>query len=133
MQWLTAHVDANTLQVPPPPAGVADWPFVGVRIHELWSTASRDLSAALAQSGFEPASFAGWLLSTLSGLGIAIAVTIAAIFVAGLMLLHAEQGAAMARSIGIRLAGEQGAAVVELATQSILDLRYRDSPTTRIC
>ncbi len=119
LQWLTNRVDAGELHLPPPPPGVADWPFVGVRINEVWSTASRDLTAALTQAGFEPASFATWLLSTMSSLGVAILVTVAAIIVAGVMLLHGQSGAAAADAIGRRLAGEQGAHAVTLATQSI--------------
>src|SRR5262245_11245407 len=38
-------VQNNTLEIPPPRAGVEDWPIVGERVHELWSRAHADLPA----------------------------------------------------------------------------------------
>jgi predicted PurR-regulated permease PerM len=37
---LAEKVEAGTLEVPPPPAGVADWPIVGDRVHAFWAAAS---------------------------------------------------------------------------------------------
>src|SRR6185295_13088622 len=42
---LIRSVQANTLQVPPPPPGIASWPIVGEKVHALWSQASADLPA----------------------------------------------------------------------------------------
>src|SRR6185503_3434123 len=44
---LIQGVRANTLQVPPPPPGLAAWPIVGEKLHSLWSLASTDLPAAV--------------------------------------------------------------------------------------
>ena len=40
-------MEAGTLEVPPPPARVAEWPIVGDRVHAFWAAASRNLDTAL--------------------------------------------------------------------------------------
>ena len=48
---LAQQLHEGTLQVPPPPPSVADWPIVGGRLHTIWTTASQNLEAALVQAG----------------------------------------------------------------------------------
>jgi predicted PurR-regulated permease PerM len=119
VQWLKAQQEAGGLQLPPPPASVTDWPLIGPQLFEKWSGASRDLQAIVEQVGPQLGHAAAWLVSTISGIGIGLLVTIASIVVAGLMLMHAEGGAREARAIAGRLGGEQGEAIVGLAVESI--------------
>lgn len=49
MQHFVHAVQDNTLQIPPPRPGVADWPIVGDKVHGLWARAHADLPA-LVQS-----------------------------------------------------------------------------------
>jgi predicted PurR-regulated permease PerM len=119
IQWLGAGLDLATIAVPPPPESVAAWPLIGSTVHGAWMSASHDLEATLTQLSPELRSAGAWLVSTISGLGIAVAVTIASIVVAGLMLVHAESGARVAHAVGARLAGEQGRATVDLAASAI--------------
>src|SRR6187431_139321 len=49
VQRLINDVRNNTLQVPPPREGVAEWPLVGEWVHGLWMKAHTDLPA-LVQS-----------------------------------------------------------------------------------
>ena len=42
---------AGSLQVPPPPEGVADWPLIGTSVYEAWSLASQNLEAAIMGKG----------------------------------------------------------------------------------
>jgi predicted PurR-regulated permease PerM len=107
------------MHVPPPPADVADWPVIGDRLHELWTLASEDPEAMLGRFGPEVVGFGSWLLSTVTGFGVAFLVTILAIIIAGVMLIHAEAGARTMRAIGARAGGAQGESAVDLATQAI--------------
>jgi predicted PurR-regulated permease PerM len=109
----------ETLQIPPPPADVADWPVIGDRLHELWTLASEDPEAMLGRFGPEIMGFGSWLLSILTGFGVALLLTIVAIVIAGVMLIHAEAGARSMRAIGARVGGAQGESAVTLATQAI--------------
>lgn len=47
-----AHValEDGEVQVPPPPAGVQDWPLVGEKVFTLWSAANRDLEGVLTKA-----------------------------------------------------------------------------------
>ncbi len=38
---LAEKMEAGTLEIPPPPAGVADWPIVGEQVHAFWAAALR--------------------------------------------------------------------------------------------
>jgi predicted PurR-regulated permease PerM len=119
VRWLSTQADADAIHVPPPPASVADWPFIGGQVDKLWTNASEDLTTTLRQFGPQVKGFASWLISTLTGLGLSLLITMAAIVVAGVMLMYAEGGGRMARTLGARLGGEQGEAAVDLAVQTI--------------
>ena len=117
--WLEAQEEGGTLHVPPPPARVADWPLIGDDVHELWTRASKDPEAVLRQFGPQVRGFGSWLLSTLRGFGLALLLTLAAIVIAGVILMHSEGGDREARAIGARLGGARGEAAIDLATQTI--------------
>ena len=46
---LINDVQNNTLRVPPPREGIAEWPLIGERVHAFWMKAHTDLPA-LVQS-----------------------------------------------------------------------------------
>ena len=119
VKWLQVQQAKEAIHVPPPPSEVADWPLIGDRVHDVWTQASENLEATLRRFGPQVRSFGSWLLSTLTGFGGAFLVTIVAIVIAGVMLMHSEGGGRTARAIGARIGGEQGEAAVDLATQTI--------------
>lgn len=124
VKWIRAQETAEAIHVPPPPSKVADLPLIGDRVHEVWTQASENLEATLGQFGPQVRSFTSWLLSTLTGFGVAFLVTIVAIVIAGVMLIYSESGGRTARAIGARIAGAQGEAAVDLATQTIRSVAY---------
>jgi len=85
----------------------------------VWTHASENVEATLRQFAPQVRSIGSWLLSTLTGLGFAFLMTIVAVVIAGVMLMHSEGGGRTARAIGARLGGVQGEAAVDLATRSI--------------
>src|SRR5436190_23461827 len=44
---LVTDVRQNTLEIPPPREGVAEWPVVGKKVHALWEKAHTDLPALI--------------------------------------------------------------------------------------
>jgi len=48
---ISANLNDGGLQIPPPPASVAEIPLVGEKIHENWSLANSNLEAALGKGG----------------------------------------------------------------------------------
>jgi predicted PurR-regulated permease PerM len=124
VKWMRAQETNEAIHVPPPPSKVADLPLIGDRVHEVWTQASENLEATLGQFGPQVRSFTSWLLSTLTGFGAAFLVTIVAIVIAGVMLMHSESASRAARVIGARLGGSRGEASVDLATQTIRSVAY---------
>ena len=119
VRWLQVQMQKDAVHVPPPPAGVADWPLIGERTHAMWSEASESLEAVLMEFGPQLKVAGGWLVSSLTGLGLGVLMTMLAIVLAGVMLVNSEGGGRTARSIGARLGGEQGSATVDFAVQTI--------------
>jgi len=99
VRWLGVQESQDAITVPPPHADVADWPFIGDRVHDMWTAASENLEATLGQ--FEPQvrSFSSWLFSTLMGFGQAVLVAIVAIVIAGVMLMHPESSGGAAHTL----------------------------------
>jgi len=124
MKWLQVQQAQESLRIPPPSSNVADWPLIGDQVHDLWTQGSENLEATLRRFGPQVKSFGSWLLATLTGFGVAFLLTIVSIVIAGVMLIHSEGGGRTARAIGARLGGEQGEAVVVLATQTIRSVAY---------
>ena len=119
MKWLSVQEHKDAISIPPPPSQVADLPLIGDWVYELWTNASENLEATLGQFGPQVRGFGSWLFSTLTGFGLAFLMTIVAIVIAGIMLMHSEGGGKTARAIGARLGGVQGEAAVDLATRTI--------------
>lgn len=119
IKWLSIQVQKDAIHIPPPPARVSEWSLIGNWVHDTWANASTDLDRTLARFGPQLKSFGVWLLGTLTGLGFAFLMTIVSVIIAGVMLVRAAEGGKTARSIGARLIGEQGVAIVDLATRTI--------------
>src|SRR5262249_44047428 len=49
LQDFIKGVQTNSIEIPPPPEGVAGWPVIGKKLHGLWSSAHSDLPS-LVQS-----------------------------------------------------------------------------------
>ena len=116
VQGLHAQYEAGSLSVPPPPAGVADWPIIGERLDALWTGAATNLQATLERFPQQLAAVAGWLLSAAAGAGGAVLQSILAILIAAAFVAKADAAGDVARRLGTRLAGDDGAEFAELAT-----------------
>ncbi len=118
-QTLSAKMQAGEIDIPPPPARVADWPIVGERLHQVWLLASQNIEAALTEFGPQVKAFSRWLLSAAVGTGLGILAFAFAIIISGIFLANAEACGRTARAIAHRLAGERGHTFVELARHTI--------------
>jgi predicted PurR-regulated permease PerM len=76
---LAKKVEAGTLQVPPPPTGVADWPVVGKRVHAFWTEASQSLDTVVDPLHPQLRAMGAWVLgrATSAGLGLLVAREVA--------------------------------------------------------
>jgi predicted PurR-regulated permease PerM len=116
---LAEKVAAGTLEVPPPPAGVADWPIVGDRVHDFWAVASRNLEAALDPLHPQLKAVSRWVLETGASAGFGIVVFALSIVLAGVLLASGEPAANAARRVAERLVPDRGAELVALASGTV--------------
>ncbi len=98
----------GSMNVPPPPASVAEWPLVGDRLHAFWMLASQNLEQALVTVEPQLQVIGRWLLAAGASTGLAVIYFIVSILIAGVLMANADAGADIARRIAIRLAGSGG-------------------------
>ena len=116
---IQAQLEAGTLDVPPPPASVAEWPVVGEKAYELWAGAARNLPATIERYDDQVRAVAGWGLGAIGGLGVTVLQFVLSIIIAGLLLASAEAGKKGVVAVANRFFGQDGPAFVVLAEKTI--------------
>ena len=116
---LATGLQEGSIGVPPPPAGVKDWPLIGEQLAELWTGASSNLAATLTKLAPQLKAIGGWLLSTAAGAGWGLLQFVVAIIIAGVLLANADAGSKATYAIATRLAGEKGAEFAKLAEATV--------------
>lgn len=110
---------AGGVHVPPPPEAVRDWPVIGGSVHEFWSLASSNLTAAISRADDQLKALGVWLLKTAAGLGFAVLQFALSIVIAGLLLANSEGAARLTETLSLRLAPETGRRFGTLAEQTV--------------
>jgi predicted PurR-regulated permease PerM len=117
---VVSHVRDGTLTVlPPPPQGLETWPLIGEPLANIWNLASVNISGAFAQLEPQIMMLAKWLLSVVTGTGLAILQFFVAVLIAGVLLAYSTPGYQLAHNIGRRLAGDRGAELADLAEATV--------------
>lgn len=119
LRTLGTRFAEGTLDVPPPPETVADWPLVGSPLDRLWTLASVNLEEALEEVAPKLEGVSGWLLSLAAGLGVGFIQFLVAILIAGVLLAKADVCRRAALAVSGRIAGARGAGLIELSTRTI--------------
>jgi len=118
-QQIAEQQDLESIHIPPPPAGVADWPLIGGSLHKLWSEASRSLDPLMERFAPQLQDAAMWLVGATVGTGLAIAQALLSIVIAGVMLAGATGGAQAATTLSKRLAGASGEKIIQMVARTI--------------
>jgi predicted PurR-regulated permease PerM len=117
---LINDVQNNTLRVPPPRAGVAEWPLIGEQVHALWTKAYTNLPALVESMQPKIGNLAAAALGFVAGIGGGLLQFLASLAVAGIMMAFGEGGGRAIHSIFERVAdGQRGAEFVDLSTATI--------------
>lgn len=116
---IAASMEADQLEIPPPPPNVASWPIIGEPLDQFWRGASQNLAAAIKPLTPQLKKLGGWLLSGAAGAGFGILQFIAAIIIAGVLMSFTRESANTAQLLGIRLIGEQGAEYIDVAEATV--------------
>lgn len=110
---------AGTLQVPPPTEQVKTWPVIGERAYFIWQSAHEDLRGTAEKLQPQLANLGQKIVSGVAGLGGAIVLSIFALIIAGILMATAEGGGRVGRSVAVRLAGDAGPTMLELAVGTV--------------
>jgi predicted PurR-regulated permease PerM len=113
-------VQDNTLQIPAPRPGIESWPFVGKKLHAVWSKAYADLPGLVESLQPKIGELARKALSIVAGIGFGLLQFFASVIVAGILMAYGDAGASASRSIFRRIIGsERGEAFAALSTSTI--------------
>jgi len=102
---LAANLDEGSLQVPAPPARLADIPLVGEKAYGAWLRANENLDAVLVQ--LEPQLQAG-IARTAAAIGgglLQVLMFVVALLIAGGFMAYAESTGEAAHRLFVRLGG----------------------------
>lgn len=119
VQVLAKKLQAGTFEVPSPPPAVATWPLIGEPLHTFWRAVSENLGVALKPVAPQLQALGAWLVGSAARAGLGILQFLASIIIAGVLLAYTQLGARTARTLGTRLAGEQGADYINLAEATV--------------
>jgi predicted PurR-regulated permease PerM len=113
-------VQENTLQIPPPRPGVAEWPVVGDKIYGAWSKAHADLPALVQSMQPKIGDLAKGALGFVAGIGGGILKFLASFIIAGIIMAFGAAGARSSEAIFARIVSpERAAGFVKLSTATI--------------
>jgi predicted PurR-regulated permease PerM len=118
-EMLAAAGEAGELQVPAPPASVADWPLVGNAIYDLWQRAANNLPAVLNEFKPQMKALGSWILESVTGTGLGILQFIVAFIIAGVLLANYEKSSGAVHALLNRLIPDRGLEFANLSTSTI--------------
>src|SRR5579871_6690143 len=92
VQDLVTRVQNNSVEIPAPPDRVAAWPFVGVKLHALWTQAHNDLPGLVQSMQPKIGEIARAGLAFVAGIAGALLSFIAALITAGFFMTFGDSG-----------------------------------------
>ncbi len=119
VQQFRGALESGQFQVPPANESVREWPLVGERLFEGWSSASTNLEDFLEDHHEELKSVSSTLLGKAAGIGLSVLQFLAATLVAAAMLANEKSTRAMIQRFCQRLAGERADEMIRLSSATI--------------
>ncbi|HVR67964.1 MAG TPA: AI-2E family transporter YdiK [Verrucomicrobiae bacterium] len=110
----------TTMQMPPPPAWLADVPLVGDRASQAWQSATdAGVPAILQKVRPYTSMITDWFVGAVGSFGMVIVQFLLTVAVSAIMFASGERAAASVIRFGRRLAGDRGEEAVRLAAAAI--------------
>jgi len=116
---LAADISEGSVQVPPPPERVAEWPVVGKKLYTGWSLASENLGAAVQRFGPQLEALRHRLIATAGGAGAAFLQLFFSVIISGVFLAASESSLKGARSVVHWLIGEKGPELLHVTETTV--------------
>ena len=135
------EVQQNTLQIPPPSPGVAEWPVVGTKIHAYWQLAHDNLPALVKSLQPKIGELAKEAVAMVASIGGGILAFVAAFIIAGIIMAFGEAGDRASRAIFARVfgfeRGEQFAmlsvATIRAVAQGVIGIAFIQAILVGLC
>jgi len=119
VQEFSADLAQGTFSLPPPDPAVQEWPVVGAKIYEAWTTIYADLPGVLGRHSQFLVSTGSTLLGLAARLGGDVVIFAASIIIAGFLYSRGTRLAEGGRRFGRRLDDERGSSFVDLAGATV--------------
>ncbi|UNK50150.1 AI-2E family transporter [Lysobacter sp. S4-A87] len=112
--------EKGSFTVPAPSPKVAEWPLVGERLHTAWSEAANNLPAYLEKNAEIIRGYTRKALAMAANAAGAVLMFLAAIVVAGILMVYAEAGSRTVERILIRLTSPtEGPSLLKLSVATV--------------
>jgi predicted PurR-regulated permease PerM len=118
-QAVATEFQDGELQIPSPPANIAEIPLIGKSLHKTWALASTNLAAALEQFSPQVKKIGSWLLGAAAGTSMGFLNFIFAIIIAGFLMARSTASHQFAQALAQRLIPEGGSQLLSLAESTI--------------
>jgi len=109
----------GTIDLPPPPASVEEWPVIGNWLYENWVEVHEDLNESVRKYMPQVRSFGEKVLNYLAGTGLGILQFALSIIIASVMLTYSEKVVSGIDRLFIKLAGDKGLEYAEIAEKTV--------------
>lgn len=86
------NFEEGTLKLPPPSEAVKDWPMIGSRIYDTWSSASRDMEIFMVNYKDQISESLSWFFRSITGLMGAVLLGLVSLIIAGVFMSAADSG-----------------------------------------
>lgn len=116
---LHTDFEAGTLKVPPPTDAIKEWPFIGEKLYNVWSSASRDMEDFIIKYKEEISNSLEWLFSSFAGLMGSVALALFALIFAGIFMMSADAGYLSGVKFANRLVAGKGEAFMQMCIGTI--------------
>jgi predicted PurR-regulated permease PerM len=113
------NVHDGAIAVELPDASVAEWPVIGERLFKIWTGAATNLEATLNEFQPQLLSFGQWTLAFAGSMAMGVLQFIFSLIIAGVLMLNADAGYKVAHGIATSLSSTRGAALTDMAIQTI--------------
>ena len=116
---LSEAIANRTFQVPPPPPGISNWPFIGETLAGIWQQASSNLLVVLEEYQNQIQAIATALLSLASSAGLGILQFLLSTIIAAVLMLNATAIGKGIRRFILRLDPDRGEEFLVLSVNTI--------------
>ncbi len=112
-------LQAGELDIPRANENVKDWPVVGEKLYDNWSSAAANFEGWLEEHHEQVRQVADVMLGKLTNLFLTVLQFLGAMLIAALMLAGAESSRGFLSRLSSRLAGAQGDELLDLSTATV--------------